>query len=181
VGFPVVTIRLLTSGTEGAVYVYLEDVDPDGAASYLTEGCPRFLHRRTTGAADPVMLGVSSNLRPLRRASRDSHGPHGIGRATAAHLGSHTQRPSDQARHCLGTMHPASSGTARPRRPSRSGSAPIHTSTFRFDTCERCRLPPTSSLCHDKLLTPPSPSCLPECVTLPESVEHRRLRPRQVR
>jgi putative CocE/NonD family hydrolase len=57
-GFPVVTIRLATSGTDGAVYVYLEDVDPDGEVSYLTEGCLRFLHRRTTSPAEPVRLGV---------------------------------------------------------------------------------------------------------------------------
>jgi putative CocE/NonD family hydrolase len=57
-GFPVVTMRLATSGTDGAVYVYLEDVDPGGDVSYLTEGCLRFLHRRTTGPAEPARLGV---------------------------------------------------------------------------------------------------------------------------
>jgi hypothetical protein len=57
-GFPVVTMRLATSGTDGAVYVYLEDVDPAGDVAYLTEGCLRFLHRRTTGPAEPVRLGV---------------------------------------------------------------------------------------------------------------------------
>jgi hypothetical protein len=57
-GFPVVTMRLATSGTDGAVYVYLEDVDPGGDISYLTEGCLRFLHRRTTGPAEPARLGV---------------------------------------------------------------------------------------------------------------------------
>jgi uncharacterized protein len=57
-GFPVVTLRLATSGTDGAVYVYLEDVDPGGDVSYLTEGGLRFLHRRTAGPADPARLGV---------------------------------------------------------------------------------------------------------------------------
>ena len=57
-GFPVVTLRLATSGTDGAVYVYLEDVGPGGEVSYLTEGCLRFLHRRTAGAAEPARLGV---------------------------------------------------------------------------------------------------------------------------
>jgi putative CocE/NonD family hydrolase len=57
-GFPVVTMRLATSGTDGAVYVYLEAVGPDGDVSYLTEGCLRFLHRRTTGPAEPARLGV---------------------------------------------------------------------------------------------------------------------------
>ncbi len=57
-GFPVVTMRLATSGTDGAVYVYLEAVDPDGDVAYLSEGCLRFLHRKTKGAAEPVRLGV---------------------------------------------------------------------------------------------------------------------------
>ena len=57
-GFPVVTMRLATSGTDGAVYVYLEDVDPGGDVAYLTEGCLRFLHRGTTGPAEPMRLGV---------------------------------------------------------------------------------------------------------------------------
>jgi putative CocE/NonD family hydrolase len=57
-GFPVVTMCLATNGTDGAVYVYLEDVDPDGDVSYLTEGCLRFLHRRTTGPAEPMRLGA---------------------------------------------------------------------------------------------------------------------------
>lgn len=57
-GFPVVTMRLATSGTDGAVYVYLEDIDPGGDVAYLTEGCLRFLHRRTTRPAEPMRLGV---------------------------------------------------------------------------------------------------------------------------
>jgi len=57
-GFPVVTLRLATPGTDGAVYVYLEDVGPGGDVSYLTEGCLRFLHRRTAGPVEPVRLGV---------------------------------------------------------------------------------------------------------------------------
>lgn len=57
-GFPVVTLRLATSGADGAVYVYLEGVDPGGGVSYLTEGCLRFLHRGTAGLADPAHLGV---------------------------------------------------------------------------------------------------------------------------
>jgi putative CocE/NonD family hydrolase len=57
-GFPVVTLRLATSGTDGAVYVYLECAGPDGGVSYLTEGCLRFPHRRTAGPAEPARLGV---------------------------------------------------------------------------------------------------------------------------
>jgi uncharacterized protein len=57
-GFPVVTVRMATSGTDGAVYVYLEDVDPDGEVTYLTEGGLRFVHRSTAGPAEPTRLGV---------------------------------------------------------------------------------------------------------------------------
>ena len=57
-GFPVVTLRLATSATGGAVYVYLEDVDPGGDVSYLTEGCLRFLHRAAAGPAQPERLGI---------------------------------------------------------------------------------------------------------------------------
>lgn len=57
-GFPVVTLRLATSGTDGAVHAYLESVAPDGTVAYVTEGCLRFVHRATTGPADPAGLGV---------------------------------------------------------------------------------------------------------------------------
>jgi putative CocE/NonD family hydrolase len=57
-GFPVVTLRLATSAADCAVYAYLEDVAPDGAVTYVTEGCLRFVHRETTGPPDPSGLGV---------------------------------------------------------------------------------------------------------------------------
>ncbi len=57
-GFPVVSLRLATSGSDGAIYAYLEDVAPDGEVTYVTEGCLRFVHRATTGAAEPTRLGV---------------------------------------------------------------------------------------------------------------------------
>ncbi len=58
VGFPVVSLRLATSGSDGAVYVYLEDVSPDGEVTNVTEGRLRFVHRATTGPAEPSWLGV---------------------------------------------------------------------------------------------------------------------------
>jgi putative CocE/NonD family hydrolase len=57
-GFPVVSLRLATSGSDGAIYAYLEDVAPDGEVVYVTEGCLRFVHRATTGPAEPTRLGV---------------------------------------------------------------------------------------------------------------------------
>jgi putative CocE/NonD family hydrolase len=66
-GFPVMTLRLATNGTDGVVYVYLEDVGPDGSVTYLTEGCLRFLQRATAGPAEPTGLGVP---RSFARADR---------------------------------------------------------------------------------------------------------------
>jgi hypothetical protein len=57
-GFPVLTLRLATSGTDGAVYAYLEDIAPGGRVSYLSEGCLRFVHRAAAGPAQPERLGV---------------------------------------------------------------------------------------------------------------------------
>jgi predicted acyl esterase len=53
-----VSLRPATSGSDGAVYAYLEDVAPDGEVTYVTEGCLRFVHRATTGPAEPTRLGV---------------------------------------------------------------------------------------------------------------------------
>ena len=66
-GFPVVSLRLATSGPDGAVYAYLDDVAPDGVVTYVTEGCLRFVHRATTGRAEPSGLGVP---RSFARADR---------------------------------------------------------------------------------------------------------------
>jgi hypothetical protein len=66
-GFPVISLRLATSGSDGAIYAYLEDVAPDGEVVYVTEGCLRFVHRATTGPAEPARLGVP---RSFARADR---------------------------------------------------------------------------------------------------------------
>ncbi len=57
-GFPVASLRIATSGCDGAIYAYLEDVAPDGHVTYVTEGCLRFIHRATSGRAEPTGLGV---------------------------------------------------------------------------------------------------------------------------
>jgi putative CocE/NonD family hydrolase len=57
-GYPVVTLRLATSDTDGAVYGYLEVIDPGGNVSYITEGQLRLLNRQTAGPPEPTRLGV---------------------------------------------------------------------------------------------------------------------------
>jgi uncharacterized protein len=54
-GHPAVSVYLSTTETDGALFVYLEDVAPDGQVTYLTEGQLRLLHRKVcvAGPASP--------------------------------------------------------------------------------------------------------------------------------
>jgi len=51
-GNPVIELWVSSSTNDGAVHVYLEDVDENGHAIYLTEGVFRLIHRATS-TADP--------------------------------------------------------------------------------------------------------------------------------
>ena len=59
-GSPSVTLYISSTHEDGAFYVYLEDVGPDGRVSYLTEGLLRAIHRKTADPATApyVPLGV---------------------------------------------------------------------------------------------------------------------------
>jgi putative CocE/NonD family hydrolase len=132
-GFPVVTMRLATSGADGAVYVYLEDVGPGGDVAYLTEGCLRFLHRRTTGPAEPMRLGVPRTFARSDALRVVPGRPMGL---TVQLLPvSAVVRAGHRIRVAL-AGHDAScfTGTVRRRKPSPSNSAAAPTSTSRLDT-----------------------------------------------
>ncbi|MBN1887543.1 MAG: CocE/NonD family hydrolase [Thermoflexales bacterium] len=47
-GNPIATLNLSSTATDGAFYVYLEAVSPDGEVIYITEGQLRALHRNET-------------------------------------------------------------------------------------------------------------------------------------
>ncbi len=59
-GSPTVTLNVASTHEDGAFYVYLEDVGPDGRVSYLTEGLLRAIHRKKADPATApyVPLGV---------------------------------------------------------------------------------------------------------------------------
>jgi putative CocE/NonD family hydrolase len=57
-GYPVVTLHVTSSHADGAFYVYLEDVDPSGRITYVTEGQLRALHRKVSPAGSPYELQV---------------------------------------------------------------------------------------------------------------------------
>lgn len=67
VGTPTVTLTLASTSADPAVFVYLEDVAPDGRVSYLTEGQFRAIHRKP---ADPASLPYDQGPAPhsFRRA-----------------------------------------------------------------------------------------------------------------
>ena len=52
-GYPVVDLFVTSTHTDGAFYVYLEDVEETGKVTYLTEGQLRALHRKISPDAPP--------------------------------------------------------------------------------------------------------------------------------
>jgi putative CocE/NonD family hydrolase len=53
-GHPLVWLNMAASTTDAAVFVYLEDVAPDGAVTYVTEGEMRALHRKISDQSSPT-------------------------------------------------------------------------------------------------------------------------------
>lgn len=54
-GHPVLTLYLSSSHDDGAVFVYLEDVTPEGEVLYVGEGQLRFLHRKVSEEDPPFV------------------------------------------------------------------------------------------------------------------------------
>jgi putative CocE/NonD family hydrolase len=57
-GYPIVDLFATSTATDGAFFVYLEDVDDKGVVTYVTEGVLRALHRKISTAAAPYKLLV---------------------------------------------------------------------------------------------------------------------------
>jgi putative CocE/NonD family hydrolase len=55
-GHPAVDLHLRSNSTDGAVFVYLEDVAPDGRVTMVTEGQLRLLHRRASSEPSPYWI-----------------------------------------------------------------------------------------------------------------------------
>ena len=54
-GYPVITLQLASDHEDGALFVYLEDVDAEGRSRYVTEGGIRLIHRKA--AVNPYFAG----------------------------------------------------------------------------------------------------------------------------
>ena len=57
-GHPVVSLFITSMHTDGAFFVYLEELDENGKVTYLTEGDLRALHRRVSNEPNPTKLPV---------------------------------------------------------------------------------------------------------------------------
>lgn len=57
-GHPIVSLFVTSTHTDGAFYVYLEEIDEKGKVTYLTEGQLRALHRRISSEPNPTKLPV---------------------------------------------------------------------------------------------------------------------------
>jgi uncharacterized protein len=57
-GYPVVSLYVTSSENDGAFYVYLEDVAPNGRVTYITEGQLRAIHRKVSTDPSPYKLVV---------------------------------------------------------------------------------------------------------------------------
>jgi putative CocE/NonD family hydrolase len=57
-GHPIVTLYLTATGPDAAIHAYLEEVDPSGRVTYLTEGQLRASCRLLSDAAPPYTLTV---------------------------------------------------------------------------------------------------------------------------
>jgi putative CocE/NonD family hydrolase len=69
-GHPLVTLYVTSTADDGAFFVYLEDVDPDGKVAYVTEGQLRALHRKLSDGDPPYAQVV-----PYRTFSRADAAP----------------------------------------------------------------------------------------------------------
>ena len=52
------SLFITSTHTDGAFFVYLEEIDEHGKVTYVTEGELRALHRRVSSEANPVKLPV---------------------------------------------------------------------------------------------------------------------------
>lgn len=67
-GYPIITLFLASSETDGAFFAYLEDVDERGVVRYLTEGQLRGLHRQLASTPPAQWMGMP--YRSFKRADR---------------------------------------------------------------------------------------------------------------
>jgi hypothetical protein len=69
-GYGLVTLHVASSEDDGAFFVYLEDVDPQGVVRYITEGQLRGIHRKLADVPAPYVTPMP--YRTFRRADAEA-------------------------------------------------------------------------------------------------------------
>ena len=59
-GHPKVTLYVSSTAEDGNFFVYLEDVDPEGRVTYVTEGMLRMLHSKQSDTNSPCAKIITS-------------------------------------------------------------------------------------------------------------------------
>ena len=57
-GHPIITLNLTSTHEDGMIIAYLEDIDENGNATYITEGLLRFIHRKISLETPPYKIMV---------------------------------------------------------------------------------------------------------------------------
>ena len=73
-GHPLVSLQLASDQEDGSIFIYLEDVDPEGRSRYLTEGGLRLLHR----ASQPNPYGLDLPYRSFARGDAQPMTPDSV-------------------------------------------------------------------------------------------------------
>lgn len=55
-GYPIVNLLVTSTATDGAFFVYLEDINESGNVTYITEGVLRALHRKISNETPPYKM-----------------------------------------------------------------------------------------------------------------------------
>ncbi|HYD90522.1 MAG TPA: CocE/NonD family hydrolase, partial [Flavobacterium sp.] len=54
-GHPIINLYMSANATDATVFVYIEDVEPDGTVNYVTEGQFRAVHRKVSNSEPPYV------------------------------------------------------------------------------------------------------------------------------
>ncbi|MBI9045659.1 MAG: CocE/NonD family hydrolase [Anaerolineaceae bacterium] len=69
-GYPIVSLQVTSTESDGAFFVYLEDIAEDGTVTYLTEGLLRAIHRKVSQSEPPYSV-----FGPYHSYKRDDYLP----------------------------------------------------------------------------------------------------------
>lgn len=95
-GYPIVTLWVTSDQSDGNFFVYLEDIGPDGKATYLCEGQLRAIHRKVSDEEPPYAIQI-----PYHSFKQEDALPLVPGEAAELKFGLHPTSVLVEKGHCL--------------------------------------------------------------------------------